>query len=59
MKIVRRDHSISLMDRSKTRKLEARKPGAGGSGRALVGCVIDVELGSLAKSFTGDQILTS
>jgi hypothetical protein len=59
MKIVRRDHSISLMDRSNTRKLDGRNPGAGGSGRELVGCVIDVELGSLAKSFTGDQILNS
>jgi len=32
---VRRDHSISLSDRSKTRKAEAMKPGAGGSGRRV------------------------
>ncbi len=44
MKIVRRDHSISLIDRSNTRKLEARTPGAGGSGRALVGCVMGQDL---------------
>ena len=32
MKIVRRDHSISPSDRSKTRSAAAKKPGAGGIG---------------------------
>jgi hypothetical protein len=41
MKIVRRDHNISPIDRSNTRRLEARNPGAGGSGRELVGWVIE------------------
>ena len=40
MKMVRRDQSISPIERSKTRRLEARKPGAGGSGRAAVGWVM-------------------
>ena len=37
MNTVRRDQSISPIDRSKIRKLDVRNPGAGGSGRVCTG----------------------